>query len=84
MGLKHKTIEWPHTKEKMFRGPQFMRKKAFHMKSFQNKLNLIKIQNFETLVGTQMRLAGIMLKTPVFIERITNQRRETGIKMYAW
>jgi hypothetical protein len=39
MGLKLKYIGGPHSKEKMFRGPQFMRKTAFAGRNSQEKLS---------------------------------------------
>ncbi len=71
-GLKPKLVGGPHSRDKMLRGPLFIRKQllraAIYKKSPQNKLNLIKhyTQHFlRCSRAAQMHLAGRVFKTPV-------------------
>ncbi len=50
----------------MFRGPQFIRKKLLQAESFQNKLNLVMIYNFETLSGRTNAFGGPRVWDPVY------------------
>ncbi len=67
-GLKLKLVGGPHSRDKMPRGPQFIRKKllraAIYMKSPQNKLNLVKYYTLGIFLrcsrAAQMHLAGHM------------------------
>jgi hypothetical protein len=72
-GLKLKSIGGPHSKEKMFRGLQFIGKSfcgsQFTRKISQNQLNLVKFHNFETFAGRANAsggpYAGRVFETPV-------------------
>jgi hypothetical protein len=68
--------------EKMFRGPQFNRKKllcaAIHKKINQDKLNLIKIYNFARFVGCSRARCGPRTACLRPLQVMGSQQSSTG------